>query len=155
MEYVEGDKIIVTMDGYDYTSEIIDGVQRFVENPENHMVKMLTEYGGSFDVNQMARKYQRGEFSRRDYAEMHVSIGYSVAGFSGLSFASGMLILNPVWGETDSEYAGMDNSYLIAKVNDEEMTLGDLFATMMKRDDICLAEAHHQFLGEICLGLDF
>jgi hypothetical protein len=153
MEYAEGDEIIVTVDGFEYTSQIIKGCQRFVEDPEHHMVRMLVDYGGSFDPNQMSLKRQRGEFTSREYAEMNIFSGYSVDGFSGLRCAAGMLIINPAWGETDSEYAGMDNRYLIAKVNNQEMTLGELFDTIMKRDDITLAEAHHQFLGEI--SLDF
>jgi hypothetical protein len=153
MEYAEGDEITVTVDGFEYVSRIINDVQRFVEDPEHHMVKMLVDYGGSFDYNQMSLKYQRGEFTRREYAEMNIFSGYSVDGFSGLSVAAGMLILNPAWGDDDGEYAGMDNGYLIAKVKDEEMTLGELFDTIMKRDDITLAEAHLQFIDEV--GLDF
>jgi hypothetical protein len=100
-----GDKVDVMVGGVLYPTVLDeDGVQRFVENPDHFLVKRLREYskggnpkGDVADLNEMAERYDRQQFSKRDYAEMNMAIGYSVCGFADLSGFQDWEIDNPIW----------------------------------------------------------
>ena len=83
-----GTRFKVRVGGVEYDS-IIDpsGRERFVENPEHRLVKMLAppDGTGTDDMNSMRFRFINGEFSRREYAEFHMAIGYSLSGFMELS----------------------------------------------------------------------
>lgn len=99
----EGDIIIVNVDGIDYETHIIDRVQRFIEKPNHWMliqqpkIWLCGEYVD--DLNTLAIKYRNKPEFRRDYMEMHMSIGYSVCGFCDI-FPQARII-NPLWEDDD------------------------------------------------------
>jgi hypothetical protein len=99
-----GQKIEVLVGGRPYQTEIDEhGVQRFIENPSHFLVQQIPKVwckhmGGEIDdMNTMRIRYIDGEFNQRDYAEMHMAIGYSVSGFCELSPFEDMEVLNPIW----------------------------------------------------------
>ena len=144
--------IKIKINGVEYDTYIDEhGTQRFFENPNHFLVKQLKDYGGTEDMDSMCMKYHRGEFNQKDYAEFHMGVGYSVYGWSTLSHFANMLIINPLWidEEEDSEFAGMDDSYLYGCLTEGDMTLKEVFDTMMKRDDITLDEAHLKFCKDM------
>ena len=66
-----------------------DGIERFMENPDNALLKkvFLCNYDGfnDYDMNLLAMMYHKGEISLKDHAEALMSAGYSVSGFMDLS----------------------------------------------------------------------
>lgn len=105
-EFKPGDHFTVTVGGVEYDTEIDErGVQRFVENPDYPLVKEIKMVWDTYlncdirDMNTMMQRYINGEFSKREYAEMNIFIGYSVCGFADLSTFHDMEINNPVWDD--------------------------------------------------------
>jgi len=102
-----GDIIKVKVGGVEYDTVINDNhTQRFIENPDHFLLKRIRDYSGGGnpegdvkDLNEMAIRYHHGEFSKRDYAEMNMAIGYSVSGFSELSYFEDWDIDNPIWSD--------------------------------------------------------
>lgn len=148
-----GDTFKVSVGGIEYDTIIDDhGTQRFVETPDHFLVKKLEKYGdGTYDLNDMARKYHEGEwFNQRDYAEMNIGIGYSVCGFMDLSSFNDMRVINPLWeDDISSPFAGMDDGYLYASLENQTMTLEAVFSVMMARDDKTLTEVHADFVENV------
>ena len=102
---VPGDRVTVTVGGRHYDTVISDaGTQRFVEDPENALVRRLRENPGKTgnpagdiaDLNEMGRRYHAGEFDQRTYAEFNMATGYSLGGFRELSSFQDMDIDNPL-----------------------------------------------------------
>ena len=90
-----GDIIKVKIGGVEYDTIIDkDGVQRFKVNA---VVRYLLDANGKIDMNALRLVYNTGGISRRDYAEFHMLIGYSVDGFSELSPFMNWKIENPLW----------------------------------------------------------
>lgn len=86
----------VTVGGVAYPTIIDDhGVQRFVADP------LLQECCdcGALNLNKLAIAYQMGtcKLTQRQYAELNMKLGYSVAGFADLSSFEDMEIENPLW----------------------------------------------------------
>lgn len=73
-----------------------NGTQRLPTNP---IYRALLD-SGALDLNQLCSAYQRGNISKKDYLEFYLNIGYSVCGFSDLSFFQGYKIHNPLWEQT-------------------------------------------------------
>lgn len=101
-----GDFITVRVGGVEYQTTIsAHGTQRFVEDPDNPLLKRLRRsttggynpQGDVEDLNAMALLYQRGGISQREYAEMNIANGYSVSGFCDLGSFDDMDIDNPLW----------------------------------------------------------
>lgn len=109
---VEGQIIPVMVGDQPYETVIINGVQRFIEDKNNPLYRRLQRdtvgvvnpAGDIVDLNDMAIRYHRGEFSQREYAEFNMALGYSVGGFCDLSSFEDMDIDNPLW-EAPTEYA--------------------------------------------------
>jgi hypothetical protein len=57
------------------------------------------------DLNKLSVDYQekRGGFTKREYAEFNMQLGYSVCGFSELSLFQSYDIENPVWDYEEAE----------------------------------------------------
>lgn len=92
-----GQKITVKVGGKEYLT-IIDknGTQRF---KENKLLRHLVD-SEMIDLNKLADHYQNKKcFTKREYAEFYMQIGYSVCGFSELSLFESYNIENPVWDE--------------------------------------------------------
>jgi prolyl-tRNA editing enzyme YbaK/EbsC (Cys-tRNA(Pro) deacylase) len=70
-----------------------DGVQRFEQNS----VLCHLFQTGKLDLNQLAVDYHEKKFSKVDYAELNMMLGYSVSGFCDLSSFQDMRITNPLW----------------------------------------------------------
>ncbi len=106
-----GDRLTVMVGGQPYETIITEGgVQRFIEDPNNALYRRLRTRGGAggeivnpsgdiLDLNEMAVRYHKGEFSQREYAELNMALGYSVGGFCELSNFQNMDIDNPIWEE--------------------------------------------------------
>lgn len=93
-----GDKVIVKVGGKKYETCITDdNVQRF---KENRIVSALLD-SSDLDLNKIAIMYQRGMFSQREFAEFNMMLGYSICGFSDLSFFEDMEIENPIGGTSE------------------------------------------------------
>jgi hypothetical protein len=98
-----GDIIIVKVGGKEYETIIDDnGTQRFRQNTAlRALLDAATSKG--VDLNLLASMYHGGEvITQRDYAEFNMMLGYSVSGFSELSFFYDMEIENPLWEERDA-----------------------------------------------------
>jgi hypothetical protein len=90
----------VKVSGIEYPTVIIDGVQRFIEDPlivALHLAKMI-------DLNEIAVLFQtKRPWSKRRYMEFKMSLGYSVCGFAELfPYAK---IDNPLWDKEANEEA--------------------------------------------------
>lgn len=94
-KFKKGQKITVKVGGKEYLT-VIDkqGTQRFIANKlMRHLVdaKMV-------DLNQLSSDYQNKKgFTKREYAEFNMQLGYSVCGFAELSLFQSYDIENPVW----------------------------------------------------------
>lgn len=90
-----GDIIKVKVGGVGYDTIIdSDGVQRFKVNTT---VRYLLDANGKIDMNALRLAYNAGAFNKRDYAEFHMMIGYSVSGFCELSPFMDWEVYNPLW----------------------------------------------------------
>lgn len=104
VEVLPGEVIKVRVGGVEYDT-VIDalGVQRFVENRAHWLVREIPKVWDAAtgrhldDMNTMAIRFQRGDFSQREYAEMNMAVGYSVCGFADLSSFEDLEIENPLW----------------------------------------------------------
>jgi len=107
-----GDHLVVRFGGKEYLTYITqDGVQRFIKNPDHFLLKTVTKQYGGNDLNDMAVRYQRNEFSQIDYAEMNMANGYSVSGFCDLSSFHDIQIESPNW-----RYTQPDDTFLFANM---------------------------------------
>ena len=90
----KGTKIPVKIGKHELVTVIdSDGVQRLPTNP---IYRALLD-SGALDLNKLCASYQQGLISKKDYLEFYLNIGYSVCGFSDLSFFQGYRIHNPLW----------------------------------------------------------
>lgn len=89
-----GEVIVVKVGGKPYETVIDkDGVQRFrINQLFNYLYK-----SGRIDLNQLATDYQCGLFTQEEYLHFYMGLGYSVSGFSELSFFEDLEIDNPLW----------------------------------------------------------
>lgn len=88
------DEIIVRVGGKEYQTFIDDkGVQRF---KANSVLDYLSNFG-IIDLNAICLDYHEGKFSKIDYAEFNMMLGYSVCGFCDLNEFEDMEIYNPLW----------------------------------------------------------
>jgi hypothetical protein len=111
-EYKTGDEIIVTIGSREFTT-VIDkhGTQRFKKNT---VINAWVDASGKefekwlrtdrttpepFNLNVLGLEYLRGEHTLDDMLTFYTSIGYSVSGFSDLSFFDDLDIRNPIWEE--------------------------------------------------------
>lgn len=89
-----GEVIVVKIGGKPFETIIDnDGVQRF---KVNKLFDRLYK-SGRIDLNQLAIDYQRGLFTQEEYLHFYLGLGYSVSGFSELSFFEDLEIDNPLW----------------------------------------------------------
>lgn len=110
-----GDKFPVKVGERWYDTVIDDqGVQRFVSNgPVNALVehsgKMFEEFWMKqripnhpcvFGLNELAVELQRGKWTVEEHIHFYTMFGYSVSGFSTLSFVQQVPIINPLWKDT-------------------------------------------------------
>lgn len=87
------------------------GTQRFVKQPivnafvdHGHkmfekywMTKRIENHPAVYGLNELASDHARGRWSKQDHIEFYTMFGYSVSGFSGLSFIANVEIENPLW----------------------------------------------------------
>lgn len=54
---------------------------------------------GALNLNRLAEAYQNGTsgLTQRQYAELNMKLGYTVAGFADLPIFKDMVIENPLW----------------------------------------------------------
>lgn len=91
----KGTKIImVKVGGKEYPTYIdTEGVQRFFENS---VISHLFETG-RLDLNAIAVDFNQGKFTKLDYAEFNMMLGYSVSGWCELHNFQDMAVYNPLW----------------------------------------------------------
>lgn len=96
-ERKKGTKIISVKIGDKEYPTYIDtqGTQRFFENS---VIGHLFETR-QIDLNTLARDYSNGKFSKLDYAEFNMMLGYSVSGWCELHNFQDMPVHNPLWDE--------------------------------------------------------
>lgn len=82
----------VKVSGIEYPTVIINGVQRFIEDP----FIVAVHEAGLLDLNEVAALFQtKRPWSKRRYMEFKMSLGYSVCGLAELfPYAK---IENPIW----------------------------------------------------------
>lgn len=83
--------IIVKVNGKPYETHIVKGVQRF---KVNKLCRFLVD-SGMVSLNTLAIAYANKNFTKREYMEFKMAIGYLVSGFEELSFNA--KIENPLW----------------------------------------------------------
>lgn len=107
----EGDRVTILVNGQPYETEMVRGsgqhlVQRFVKDPENAIFKRLRVDGEEVinpngdikDLNDLAIRFARGEFTPQEYGEFNMAIGYSVCGWCDvISGRWDVDIDNPIW----------------------------------------------------------
>lgn len=88
-------KIIKVKIGRFQYDTVIDkqGTQRFVEN--SVIVHLFNT--GVLDLNKLGQDYLAKKFSKKDYLELHVMLGYSISGFCDLSTFFDVKLNNPLW----------------------------------------------------------
>ncbi len=92
----KGKEIIVKVQGINYLTEIDShGVQRF---KENSVIRFLVNKE-IIDLNKLFIAFQEKKFTKRDYAEFNMMLGYSVGGFADLSSFEDWEIDNPIWNK--------------------------------------------------------
>ncbi len=98
-----GDHFEVRINGKIYDTVIDEhGTQRFVINgPVNalvdHSLAMLQRGQKSYSLNEIAQDFADGKWSLEEQIEFYTMFGYSVFGFSTLSFTVDVEIVNPLW----------------------------------------------------------
>lgn len=107
----EGSIIPVRVGSRTFDTVIVQGVQRFVANTVisafvddsivsfNKWLQVGRREGapGPYGLNTLAFEYHEGKHSLDDMLTFYTSIGYSVSGFSDLSFFEDLDIRNPLW----------------------------------------------------------
>ncbi len=79
-----------------YNSVVDDqGVQRF---PGNAVLNLLF-YHDKLDLNHIDSSYQQGGFSKTEYLEFMIALGYSVSGLASMDHFQDMDWTNPLWEE--------------------------------------------------------
>lgn len=103
------ENIVVKLNGKEYQTELVNGVQRFVPNPviEKLVDKDIEIYNklgykkyeemGLYGLNEIAMDFHRGEFTVEDMLAFYTQIGYSVSGMLDLSFFEELEVENPLW----------------------------------------------------------
>ena len=93
----EGDHFTVTINGRDYDTHIIKGVQRFVGNPiVTAFVDASYRSDATFDLNDIS--YEPGNpYTLDELIEFSTLHQYSVSGMCDLSFMDGVEVINPIW----------------------------------------------------------
>jgi hypothetical protein len=84
----------VKVGGIGYSTVIDEhGTQRFIKN------KLLCHLvdSGQVDLNRLGIDYQHEKFSKREYAEFIIGLGFSVSGFADMEQFEDMEIENPLW----------------------------------------------------------
>jgi hypothetical protein len=109
-----GDKITIRVNGKPVETVIDEqGVQRFRQNSvldylfQEHMKLFDSSNpqdreraeGYGLDLNKLAVDYHKGKFTKDDYGEIMMMLGYSVSGFCDLSAFQDWEIENPLWDE--------------------------------------------------------
>jgi hypothetical protein len=107
-----GDTITIKVNGKSVATIIDDaGVQRFRTNSvlehlfQEHMrlfdsrnpEDRTRAQGYGLDLNKLALDYHRGKFTKEDYGEIMMMLGYSVSGFCDLNAFQDWEIENPLW----------------------------------------------------------
>lgn len=107
-----GDKFEVKVGSKVYDTVIDEyGTQRFeINGPVNalvdHQHAMFEEYWMKqripnhpcvYSLNEIAVDFQKGKWSLDEQIHFYTMFGYSVSGFSGLSFVEDVEIINPLW----------------------------------------------------------
>jgi len=152
MGYKTGDVITIRVDGRPYKTYIDEnGTQRFPYNSAHPLWDRWKgdddgerKGRGTEDMNNLAVAYHRKEFDQRTYMEFNMSIGYSVCGFQELSSFDDLLLINPIWGETD-DHVG-DDTYLYANLENGTFTLEEVLQKIVVRDQITYTEAQALFV---------
>ena len=83
----------VKIDGKEYETTIINDVQRF---KTNSVIRYLVD-SKQVDLNRLSADYQEGEFTKKDYMEFVMMLGYSVSGLLDLEHFNDVEIYNPLW----------------------------------------------------------
>lgn len=104
-----GDQITIYIENFPYVTEIdANGVQRFIKNEVldymfyndingNKIDDMDCKTPRMLSMNAISIAYQHGKFSKRDYAEFIMALGYSVCGFAEYEEFQDWTINNPLW----------------------------------------------------------
>lgn len=102
-KFKPGDKIKVKIGKKSYKTHIDEhGVQRF---KANSLIRWLVD-SKRIDLNDIALHFatsKNAPFTKRDYAEFNMMLGYSVCGFADLSFFNIYNIENPCWDKEENE----------------------------------------------------
>lgn len=85
--------IRVKVDGEEFETVLVDGVQRF---KTNHLFNYLVDTN-KINLNDLSVAYQNNKFSKREYMLFLMGLGYSVCGFSEISNFEDLHIENPIW----------------------------------------------------------
>ena len=103
------DHIVVKLNGKEYQTEMVNGVQRFVPNP---VVKKLLDKNsnvycslgyrkfeelGLYSLNEISLDFYQGEFTVEDMLDFYTQTGYSVSGMLDLSYFEDVEVENPLW----------------------------------------------------------
>lgn len=97
--YQEGDVIVVWVNGKDYDTHIINGVQRFHQNKLNrYLVDSKT-----VNLNQLCSAWQLGHCDSTEYIEFIMGLGYSVDGLCGVLYSheetENWHVINSLWDD--------------------------------------------------------
>lgn len=87
-------RIIVKVGGIECPTVIDEhGTQRFIKN------KLLCHLvnSGQVNLNRLHIDYLHDKFSKREYAEFFMSVGFSVSGFADIEVFRDIEIENPLW----------------------------------------------------------
>ena len=91
--------MIVKIDGREFETEMVNGVQRFKGNPVVDKMCMENIHGRLYTPNDVAVDYHNGLFTKEEVQEFNILIRYSVSGAMDLSCFDGVTVDNPLWGE--------------------------------------------------------
>lgn len=106
---VSTDIVMVKLNGKDYPTHMVDGVQRFVENPivNRLMDKIGDAYNklgyrqfealGLYGLNEIGTDFHRGLYTVEDMLDFYTQTDYSVSGMLDLSCFRGVTVENPLW----------------------------------------------------------
>lgn len=104
-KFKEGDHITVVVEGKEYDTIIVDGVQRFISS---YFGKLFD--AGAVDLNKASIAFHADHsLTLEEYIQMNVDLGYSVCGFEEVMATHEMntgyvvQIDNPVWNEDENE----------------------------------------------------
>ncbi len=126
-----GDVIWILVDGKLYRTKIDHhGVQRFGRDA---LYGAMVDRG-ALDLNKLSLALLDGQFTRTEYRQFYLNIGYSVSGFCELEAFKNLMVENPLWMTTEADFIE-----LTAKI--KALVLAPSWKDAVNRDALC------EFLG--------